>query len=236
MRLIIVLTLAACAATAHAASSDDEEARVHYERGQAKYNIADFDAAIDEFKQSYELSKAPRLLFNIAQAYRLKKDWERALYFYNTYLRNDPKAPNREDVETRIDEMKEKLESENHAPPPTPLPPPTPPPQPPPQPPSPPPPHGPSARRLVIAGVATLGVGIVAGAVGGGLLGLASSDADKLVAIKNSGGIWTPSARQIFDEGSHSQAAAIALIAVGGVAAGAGLVVTIIGVRKARRQ
>jgi tetratricopeptide (TPR) repeat protein len=236
MRLIIVLALSACAALAHAASSDDEEARVHYERGQAKYNIADFDAAIDEFKQSYELSKAPRLLFNIAQAYRLKKDWERALYFYNTYLRNDPNAPNRDDVEARIDEMKEKLASESRAPPPPPIPAPTPPAPTPPAPPPPERPHGPSARRLVVAGVTTLGLGIIAGAVGGGLLGLASADANKVIAIKSSGGIWTPSAQQTYDEGTHSQAAAIALISVGGVAAGAGLVVTILGVRKARRQ
>ena len=76
-------------------------AREHYERGLAKYNLAEFDAAIVEFKQSYELSKAPRLLFNIAQAYRLKKDYASALYFYNTYLRADPNPPNLDDVEAQ---------------------------------------------------------------------------------------------------------------------------------------
>ena len=229
---MIVLALLTCAATAHA-SSDEDAARVHYERGQAKYNIADFDAAIDEFKQSYELSKAPRLLFNIAQAYRLKKDWERALYFYNTYLRNDPKAPNREDVEARIDEMKQKLDEAQAPPNPTP---PTPTPQPP-------PPlmpvttsHGPSARRLVIVGVTTLGLGVIAGAVGGGLFGLANSDANKIAAIVSSNGQWNTDARNTYDEGTRSQAAAIALVTVGSVAVATGLVITAIGVRKARRR
>src|SRR3954467_9380238 len=74
-----------------------DPARDHYERGLGKYNLAEFDAAIAEFKQSYELSKAPRLLFNIAQAYRLKKDYESALYFYSTYLRAEPSPPNLND-------------------------------------------------------------------------------------------------------------------------------------------
>jgi tetratricopeptide (TPR) repeat protein len=233
-RFLLILGLLAVAGTAHAGSSDDA-ARIHYERGQAKYNLADFDSAIDEFKQSYELSKAPRLLFNIAQAYRLKKDWERALYFYNTYLRNDPNAPNREDVETRIDEMKQKLDEESHTtstPPPVIAPPVTPP--------SPPPTvttsRGPSARRLKIAGGTTLGLGLAIGAVGGGMLGLASADANQISNLVKTGGQWSNNVMSTYDEGMHSQTAGIALISVGAAVATAGLVVTLVGVRKARRH
>src|SRR3954468_960022 len=112
-------------------SAAADPARDHYERGLAKYNLAEFDAAIVEFKQSYELSKAPRLLFNIAQAYRLKKDYESALYFYNTYLRADPNPPNLDDVDAKIDEMKRALDEQHKqalTPPPPVVPPPVTPP------------------------------------------------------------------------------------------------------------
>src|SRR5262245_22657922 len=109
---------------AQPSASTAEQAREHYERGLAKYNLADFDAAIAEFKQSYELSKAPRLLFNIGQAYRLKKDYETALHFYNSYLRADPNPPNLTDVENRIDEMKRAIEEQRKQPPPVEKPPP----------------------------------------------------------------------------------------------------------------
>jgi hypothetical protein len=82
-----------------------------YQEGITHYNLGEFDAAIEKFKAAYALTGAPGLLFNVAQAYRLKKDYEQALYFYKTYLRLDPDAPNKKDVEARIGEM-EKLMQE----------------------------------------------------------------------------------------------------------------------------
>src|SRR3954468_304382 len=117
--LLVAISLPAAAAPPPTPPpSGADPAREHYERGLAKYNLAEFDAAIVEFKQSYELSKAPRLLFNIAQAYRLKRDPESALYFYNTYLRADPHAPNRDDVEAKIEEMRRALDEQKRQPPP----------------------------------------------------------------------------------------------------------------------
>src|SRR5439155_1654304 len=69
--------------------------RERYERGTLRYNLGDFDAAIVEFKAAYEASRAPALLYNLAQAHRLNRDPERALYFYRTYLREAPDAENR---------------------------------------------------------------------------------------------------------------------------------------------
>src|SRR3954453_5268816 len=111
--LLVAISLPAAAAPPPTPPpSGADPAREHYERGLAKYNLAEFDAAIVEFKQSYEISKAPRLLFNIAQAYRLKKDYESALYFYNTYLRADPNPSNLDDVDSKIGEMKRALDEQ----------------------------------------------------------------------------------------------------------------------------
>src|SRR6185436_4713873 len=79
-------------------------AREHYEAGLTHYNLGEFKQAIEEFKKAYELSKRPGLLFNIAQAYRLDRQWAQAASFYRTYLRLVPDAENADDVEEFIAE------------------------------------------------------------------------------------------------------------------------------------
>jgi tetratricopeptide (TPR) repeat protein len=104
---VAVVLLVASSAPARAESHAQREARDHYYRGMTHYDLAEYDRAIDEFKQAYELSHEPALLFNLAQASRLKKDYEAALHFYETYLMLVPKAPNRADAETQLAHMKE---------------------------------------------------------------------------------------------------------------------------------
>ncbi len=204
-----------------------DQAREHYERGLAKYNLAEFDAAIVEFKQSYELSKAPRLLFNIAQAYRLKKDYESALYFYNTYLRADPNPPNLDDVDAKIDEMKRAIADKHKAvaPPPVKPPPPLPPP----------PPHvdrRPSKRALKIGGLTVAALGVASCAVGAGMLGLSASDSSTLHRVATSGMAWTPADQAIFNEGDRAQLAGIVLLSAGGALVIAGGVTLITALRR----
>jgi tetratricopeptide (TPR) repeat protein len=111
---ILMLTLAA--AGAHADQTAAAQARALYDKAIAHYDLAEYDVAIGEFKQAYELSRQPGLLFNIAQSYRLKKDYEQALHFYRTYLELVPDAPNRRDAEAQIRKMNEALKA---APPPS---------------------------------------------------------------------------------------------------------------------
>src|SRR5215471_6877228 len=81
-----------------------DEAKQLTEQGLAHYNVGEYDKAVDEFKRAYLLSKTPALLFNIAQAQRLKGDCKEALQSYKAYLRADPSA-NRAKIEARIAEM-----------------------------------------------------------------------------------------------------------------------------------
>src|SRR5262245_38218137 len=78
-------------------SVEQRDALSLYEAGVRRYNLADYDQAIDLFKRAYLLSEAPELLFNVAQAYRLKGDGfcALALRFYRNYLRLDPKTAKR---------------------------------------------------------------------------------------------------------------------------------------------
>jgi tetratricopeptide (TPR) repeat protein len=98
-----------CAAAQEGAPSGDDEkdrrAKDLYEQGNTHYDLAEYDQAIDLFKQAYALSHRPTLLYNIAQAYRLKGDCEQALQVYRNYLRVDPGSPFRAKVESRVAEM-----------------------------------------------------------------------------------------------------------------------------------
>ena len=102
--LALLVPCRARAARRSATQSAQDEARDLYKKGMTHYELGEFDVAIEEFKRAYALTSAPGLLFNLAQVYRMKKDPEQAVYFYRTYLRLVPDAPNRADVEALIAE------------------------------------------------------------------------------------------------------------------------------------
>ena len=100
-----LLLLAAGVAAAKPTSDEAQAAREHYKRGTTLYDLGKYDEAIIEFQQAYEIKDDPVLLYNIAQSYRLANKYQDALRFYRTYLRKSPKAPNRDEVETKIADM-----------------------------------------------------------------------------------------------------------------------------------
>lgn len=100
--------LAAAPATVRAQQTPRERAalsRDAYDAGKKHYNLGEFDQAIERWKQGYEFKDDPIFLYNIAQAYRQKGDHQKAIFFYRAYIREEPRARNREDVEARIAEL-----------------------------------------------------------------------------------------------------------------------------------
>jgi tetratricopeptide (TPR) repeat protein len=115
--LLVALSLAAAAsfATPQVARADAHESEASLARkrrayalmveGQSRFDLGKFDEAIDLFQKAYEVYPYPEALYSIAQGHRMKKDYERAVFFYKSYLRNSPDAANRASVEARIQEM-----------------------------------------------------------------------------------------------------------------------------------
>jgi tetratricopeptide (TPR) repeat protein len=132
MRLALATLLLFGFIAAPARADKTSDARELYDKAITHYDLADYDNAIAEFKQAYELSREPGLLFNIAQSYRLARDYQQALFFYTRYLDLKPNAPNRADAEAQIAKMKEAVKAMPPPPAPAPAPPPpvTPPPPP----------------------------------------------------------------------------------------------------------
>jgi tetratricopeptide (TPR) repeat protein len=100
------------------AVADDErvpEAQRRFEAGMANFHLEAYDKAIDEWEAGYRLKPAPQFLYNIAQAYRLSKRPEKALSFYQKYLKLSPRAENRPEVERHIAALTAIVESQKSA-------------------------------------------------------------------------------------------------------------------------
>jgi tetratricopeptide (TPR) repeat protein len=85
------------------------EAVEHYKAGDAAYTSGDFKRAIDEFRSAYAIDPAPLLLFNIAQAYRLDGQSERALFLYRQYLAKDTRGIKKREADEKIAELEQLL-------------------------------------------------------------------------------------------------------------------------------
>jgi tetratricopeptide (TPR) repeat protein len=108
--LLAVALLARPGAAAPPTPEEKTKAREHYQKGLTHYDIKEFSEALTEFKNAYRVVQDPAFLFNIAQCYRkLGQDIE-ALDYYRNYARRFPTAPNRAEVDRRIQEIEHELE------------------------------------------------------------------------------------------------------------------------------
>ena len=233
MRLLGIAMLVALAGAAHA-DSDGSDARELYQKGMAHYDLGDYAQAVAEFKHAYELTRAPRLLFDIAQAQRLEHRYDDALDSYVSYLRLEPDAPNRVDVAARIAELSRLLREQSAQPPPVehaPSPPdavaapaPT-------RTPAGPPPTR-RSRALIVGGAiaASAGLALVGGAIAATTV--AASDGATLAELKQTNGVWTTRAQSLYDQGKQDQIAAAVLWSVGGAALVAGGVTALLGAHR----
>ena len=117
IRLLLALCLTAIALSRVAYADDPGEraAKRHYERGQKLFNLQKFDEALDEFQKAYDAKPIPDFLFNIGQCHRNLGDYEAAIFSFKKFLKLDPDASNREQVEKLIDDLEQKQQEGNSA-------------------------------------------------------------------------------------------------------------------------
>jgi len=104
-RLLLAVGLTVIALPAHAAGDAQDRARGLNDDGKAAFDLGSYDEAIERFTDAYKIYPDARILFNLAQAYRRKHEYARALELYRTYLRNQPDAVNRQVVEALVPEL-----------------------------------------------------------------------------------------------------------------------------------
>jgi tetratricopeptide (TPR) repeat protein len=103
-RSIILVLLAAAPARA-----DDPKARAAfvalYESATTHYDLGEFAESLKDLTAAFRLRRDPALLFNIAQCHRQLGNYGDAARTYRSFLREQPDAPNRPEVEKRIADM-----------------------------------------------------------------------------------------------------------------------------------
>jgi tetratricopeptide (TPR) repeat protein len=107
--LILLICLGEAQARAAPTPQESAQARDAFKSAQVHYDLKEYAAALEDFKNSYRLVQDPVMLFNIAQCHYFLGQNEEALGFYRNFLRRLPDAPNRGAVERKIQDIEHKL-------------------------------------------------------------------------------------------------------------------------------
>lgn len=234
-RLLLASALAVLLAgpSAHADPSADDKARAKsfYDEGTKRYDLREYEAAIDAFRKAYDLLPDPLFLFDIGQSYRQLKDCDNARSFYKSYLRNKPDADNRDKVEKFITDMDDCVRAQDAA---RPAPPPSPPPSSPTEPAAQPLPPAPAAAETS-SGSSLRTLGIVTGIAGVALIGggvyFSIDAADKASQVTDAcaSGCNAADVLDLDQQGHDASVNAWILYGVGGAAVAAGVYMFVLG-------
>jgi tetratricopeptide (TPR) repeat protein len=107
------LLLVALAARPAGAATPEEKAKARelFQSGLVHYDLKEYSEALASFRDAYRVVQDPAFLYNIAQCYRRLGQNPEALDFYRNYLRRSPNAPNRGEVERRIQEIERDIQA-----------------------------------------------------------------------------------------------------------------------------
>jgi tetratricopeptide (TPR) repeat protein len=108
---LVVAVAAAPAIVPAEAASDLAEARARFERGSELYERGRYRDAIAEFEAAYRLRPHGTIHYNVAQCREKLGEWPQALRSYHDYLRELPKAEDREQVRKSMRRIEDRLAS-----------------------------------------------------------------------------------------------------------------------------
>jgi tetratricopeptide (TPR) repeat protein len=107
----LVVAIVSMVVSTASARADDRfsQAKQQVKAADIDYRLGRFAEALEEYTRAYELYPVPPLLFNIGQCHKNLRDFAKAKFFFEGYLRDDPKAWNRDLVEDLIREANAEL-------------------------------------------------------------------------------------------------------------------------------
>jgi tetratricopeptide (TPR) repeat protein len=101
-----LVVIAGCFGMARAAEPDAiVQARTHFRAGTVFFDAGLYDRAISEYETAYALDPLPALLFDMAQAYRLKGDARTATSYYQRYLEANGRGAIADEARDRLREL-----------------------------------------------------------------------------------------------------------------------------------
>jgi tetratricopeptide (TPR) repeat protein len=110
--LAIALSLVALLAPRRALGQAelDERARTHFQAGTSYFEAAQYEDALREFEQAYRLSNRVGLLYNLSISHERLSHWREAADFLEQYIQQRPDLDNREVLELKIRNLRERAE------------------------------------------------------------------------------------------------------------------------------
>jgi tetratricopeptide (TPR) repeat protein len=109
-RIACVTALAVAAMIAPARAGEDAATRTakhHFYAGEKLFALGRFSDALTEYEAAFDAKPLPAFLFNIGQCHRNLHDYDAAVFSFRKYLRLEPDAPNRAEVEDLIRELED---------------------------------------------------------------------------------------------------------------------------------
>jgi tetratricopeptide (TPR) repeat protein len=104
---VALLLLGSLTSSARADTRRDQQARDAYRAGATAYEAGDYQTAYQRFKDSFQLSHEPALLYNIASALQGLKRPHDAAEALRSFLRVQPNDPDRPKIEQRVATLEE---------------------------------------------------------------------------------------------------------------------------------
>jgi hypothetical protein len=97
-----------------AAGADDAaaRARAHNKNAKQLFSLGLFEQAAAEYMRAYRTRPLPVFLFNLAQCHKrmvVREHLERAIFYFRSYLANEPATPMRAEIEAEIAKLRRQL-------------------------------------------------------------------------------------------------------------------------------
>ncbi|HZS40908.1 MAG TPA: hypothetical protein VFF06_28940, partial [Polyangia bacterium] len=102
MRTVAISLLIVVAGASAARAQDFAEAGKHFTAAKAAFDEKHFKVSAMEFEAAFKLAKDPVLLYNIGEAWEKAGQGHKAVDAYKDYLKQQPKAQDRAEVQKRI--------------------------------------------------------------------------------------------------------------------------------------
>jgi len=228
-KVVLAMILSTTTVYAETPTAAGYLAKEHYTEGQKRYNLGEYQVALEEFKAAYLIKTDPAFLFNVAQCQRQLRDYAGAEKSYRAFLREaSVDSEQRESVKKLVTDMTTAQADERARRPPTGTKPPAedgmqrvfaivPPTAPKPW----------HTRPLAIAGFVLMPLGLVLAGGGGSLLGKSSSlSSDAMTAM------FLGDRQRLQADADSYRAGGYTMVGIGVAVALTGVVLTAVGSKR----
>jgi tetratricopeptide (TPR) repeat protein len=110
LRLAVVSLAIVATAFVNTALANTRAAKRMFRKAQTHYKLGRFQDALDAYSKAYELKPLAPFLFNIGQCHMELDQYDKAIFFFEGFLREAPQSRNRALAEERLAEARAALE------------------------------------------------------------------------------------------------------------------------------